>query len=501
MSPLDVPEILDAILKSLPSYEESVRGDARKLYTKCAHVCKGWSEQCLDLAWREVDDQGYLLRLLGDLEFNEDSGQYHYIDLPIKPDGWERFKKYSPRVQFIREFSWTYEPAHAALAYDRPCLVLLPNLRSIDSTVDPSLVRIFAHEGVDQACITESSRGVPLDIESITALIPNRMPKLRVLAFIEFLDIQLPTDDPNIPLLWPMLKALPLLREVRLPASLFSEEVARGLSRHQFLEAIRVHASFWEEQEDVFSDAFDESSYPALKSIDLDISFRRAIRCFSKRFAVNTLRRIAITAFYDDPATVGADLVALLARNWPLVESLKVCVGGYDVPYAMTAEESLDVIRPLLSCNRLSLLTLTYPLPLHLARGDLLLLFESLPSLRSLTFADAVSRTIDPRKTFLALGVLADIALVAPCLEHFGMPMSCPAGFDKTGDTPIQKFNRLQELDLCNSPLRRPPAVANFLHRVLPDWCAVTWGGGVSNERRKWDEVAALLGQLRGTRP
>ncbi|KAJ8462881.1 hypothetical protein ONZ45_g17776 [Pleurotus djamor] len=477
MSPLDVPEILDAILKSLPTHEESVRGDARKLYTKCARVCKAWSEQCLDLAWRDVHDQGYLLRLLGDLEFNEDSGQYHYIDLPIKPDGWERFKKYSPRVQFIREFSCTYEPAHAALAYDRPCLVLLPNLRSIDYSVDPSLVRIFAHEGVYQACITESSRRVPLDIESITALIPNRMPKLRVLSFIEFLDIEMPPDNPNIPLLWPMLKALPLLREVCLPASLFSDEVSRGLSRHQFLESIRVHAGFWEEQDGVFSDAFNESSYPALKSIDLDISFRQAIKCFSNRFAVNTLRSIAITAFYDDPATLEAELVALLARNWPLVESLKVCVGGYDVHYEMTAADTLNVIRPLLSCNLLSSLTLTYPLPLHLARGDLLLLFESLPSLRFLTFADVASEPIDPRKTFLALSVLADIALVAPSLEHFGMPMSCTAGFDTTGATPIQKFNRLRELDLCNSPLRRPPAVANFLHRVLPDWCAVTWGG------------------------
>ncbi|KAJ8508039.1 hypothetical protein ONZ45_g9648 [Pleurotus djamor] len=431
----------------------------------------------------------------------------YYFPHPIDSEGWNQFKKYNQRVKILHGPKTAREKLYYAVASDRPFSVLLPNLREIHGWIDPSFLHLFAHPAIESCYVEDYRHDDEQGLDYVMDLIPLKMPHLRFLSFIEYTNDQIYQEDVNFPVLMRMLKSLPLLREIRLPAIFLTEQVSCALSQHLHLESICAHCFLYTEQDATFAISLPSLAYPSLTSMDLDISFNRAIKCFTTPFAVSTMRRISITAFDEQVVVREAQLVTLIAKNWPLLESLTIDLRASDTVYhPMTNAQSFSIVEPLLSCKHLYSLIILHPLPFQLGRSHILRLFKSLPDINHLGFGSSDWDLRLPPQPLLTMDTLSDIAAAAPQLLWLNISMSCGPTAKLNGrPNKITPFKNLRELGVCHSPIKSPLFVAHFLHRVLPSSCVVnapdTTGSGKGHlsELGDWARMGKALRALRET--
>ncbi|KAJ8508035.1 hypothetical protein ONZ45_g9650 [Pleurotus djamor] len=415
-----------------------------------------------------------MLLLLAPLQFDSHSKEYSFSH-PIPAEGWARFKKYNERIKVLHGDFRIQSKVYVVLAAERPFPVLLPNLQVIHSYIEPSFLHLFAIPSVRSYILLDDPFGNRQELNYLMELIILKMPNLDFLSFLEEREASIPKDVFNITLFMRVLKSLPLLREVHL-ASVLSREGVFALAQHQHLESMQMQNDSIDQQEKAFSSGLPLGSFSSLTCLVIDMSFKRAIKCFKTPFASSTLLEIYITSRTEENPRREAQLTAIIAKNWPPLKTISIQVDT-EKSHPIPPEQSFSIIEPLLSCKSLISLHIRHAMRLQLTRDHLLRVFTSLPNLESLHFSTCYLSSMYwfiPAEPLVTLDTLSYIAAYAPRLKLLEISVSLKASSELAErPTKLTPFNSLKYLHIVGRMVESPQFVAEFLQSVLPRDCAL----------------------------
>ncbi|KAJ8519571.1 hypothetical protein ONZ45_g3479 [Pleurotus djamor] len=404
---LDVSEILRTILFHI--------GD--DLSFNLALVCQAWTESVLDFAWRDVKNIKLLLRLLAPMGYDEETRAYYFLR-PIDSAGWARFQNYNRRVRSLYVHEENISPSvYNMIMLHRPSIdaQLLPNLREFYGYFDLEIFLLFSHESVQEYHLSGTPDCVSMrEINLLFHYLPIRTPNLSVLDISTVDDLA----DVDIPFVETMLEGLPLLQRVTLPAALVVPKTTNILASRPFVKFLSTTSRNANEEQVSFGAAFPEDAFPSLTTLKLNIAFSRAVECFSKPFAMKTLKEIRLSSVSHDFDPTYALMLSTIAQNWPSIQSLFLQVlnglGEFEENY-------YSCIKPLLACTRLTSLTLQFPRPIILDEDEFVALFSALPSLRYLDIGKGTLTNVVPKASMLSLPIIAQHC---PKLEYLSAYIS-----------------------------------------------------------------------------
>ncbi|KAJ8519577.1 hypothetical protein ONZ45_g3474 [Pleurotus djamor] len=468
---LHIPELLKSIFSNLPAEKD-------KHDYKYALVCKDWTEVALDFAWRNVCSLKLLLQLLVPLYYDEWTKRY-YLRRPIEPSDWARFKKYHYRVRVLSVRDEKVDSSvYTALSLDRASLILLPNLREMELSVssDLDVVLLFAHPSVTRFSLFMDSHAIDIALQYIRIRLPNLVDLTLVSSF------STPHTDTIIA---DTLRALPFLEELCLSTHFLTPEVTQILSKHKYLQCLHADSAGGEE---LFSDNLGPDSFPSLTDLDITIPFGRASACFSRNFALSSLKNLSITSPYYEADNDFRRLTRAIAHTQPRLEIVRFEVFDYLHEDEQPSSAPFSIVKPFLSCKHITSLIFAHPVPFEPSAAEFISIFKSLPSIRVLFLASGTPHS----KPAHSMDVLYVISSWCPKLTSlsvyldFNPSRSCP--------TFITPFSSLSTLAVGYSPIQTPAAIAVFMSKILPDHCAISYEDRELDERTRKDWETMIFG-------
>ncbi|KAJ8455039.1 hypothetical protein ONZ45_g19072 [Pleurotus djamor] len=485
---LYIPELLKSIFLYLPDGS----------HTNCALVCKAWTDIALDVGWHEVRDIKLLFQLLGPLVEDEDN-EYHF-ERPIQPTDWIRFQKYNYRVRVLfgeSGDSSCNSSVYALVSSMRPFPILLPNLHELYCNMDLDFMLLVSHNTIEICNLFTEDPPITTftAINLLLRCVPLYMPNLVELD-MPFHSIDVSETD--IHAICEMFAGLPLLRKVHLPASLLTPETTLILSKLQFLHSMKTSVHAIPNDSETFSADLDSESFPSLTHLTLNMTLRRGQTCFNvdPPFSRGSLTHIAIHSRASEFIEDYESIIAAIIHNWPLIESINI---ENHFPLS-TLHVPFSVFQPLLSCKRLTSLSLESPHTSDYTEDMFIDIFTALPLLRHLDLGGG--RPIYAQAPPISMTALSNLAAHCPRLEYLCLYMSFNIANAHGEDIPsadsVTPFKALQMLALWDAPIEEPQFVALYLSRVLPDTCEVTHNG--ESQRDKWKQAISTLSVLRMAR-
>ncbi|KAF9653762.1 hypothetical protein BDM02DRAFT_3177605 [Thelephora ganbajun] len=474
-----IPELLDIVFDHLDHASNANN----------AVVCKVWSEVARDKLWREVCNPTQLLSILAPI--SDLTGSF---ERKLEPKDWSRFMTYARRVR-----KFTYEdlshphqitPASfAEISETRTSLSLLPHLREFTYATDLSSHRRFAvlfmNESVRRFNLQLDDEPEPLRpfFDNILA----RMPHLTTL------DLRTTRPASSIERDFVhLLNKLPRLEKVVVPPYHITNPVMQTLAKLPNLGVIEFQYLRYQgigDKEDVryFNPNIPEDGFPALWDLSLSAHLSQFIPVLSDTLApaAKNLTSLYVHAISVESEASVRQYFTVVGENFPLIRSIYLeALPGPTMSTQWEAMEpefealTLETLKPLLDCPRLTTFELMYPIPLRLMLDDLETLTSRWPTLEviDLNREPVVLGPAMGTQSNLTLRALFPFARNCPNLRKLGLYLhATEKDLPSVSEIP-RPFTKLIELNVGLSSIGEPEAIALFLSRICPADCNIEAG-------------------------
>ncbi|KAH9884520.1 hypothetical protein C8Q73DRAFT_660877 [Cubamyces lactineus] len=507
---LAIPEILELVFSFLDAGGKS----------RCACVCKQWSEVALDTLWRDVDDLRRLFGLLAPIENPHAPEESDRFVRPIEPSDWSRFMRYARRIRTLSVLPADDERIRGALVFDevartRTTFNILPKLSTLTWTSElPQRLRcslMFMHENIKHFAV----KLVPSDDYPLSVYfqeIPLRMPKLNSLD----LRFSFPVRDIEATLC-ELIEALPELQKIVLPKFTYSAKVIERLSASPSIRVIQFE--FLESQgSGVASDVHNwfpvphEGAFPSLVDLSVSVHLPHMVRFLNAEFAPSNLQCLYVHVLYIVPPYQLHEFFDSVSRILPHLTQLHVDFVGDPSPLMFRTRLSdddrvtLGTLRPLFKLAKLKEFVINWDAPLALKQSDIQELASNMPSLEILFLGNEPIPC--PQSPPLTLRALIPFAQHCPNLRELGLYLDAStadldeASRELRASLPPIRFRSLKKLQFGLSRIAEPEPVALFLSQLCPPGCAVdagvSWYGGFNALQAESPEDALVLVDMWG---
>ena len=398
----------------------------------------------------------------------------------------------------------------AEISETRTSLSLLPHLREFTYATIFSGHRRFAvlfmNESVRRFNFRLDAGAEPL--RPFFDNIPARMPHLTTLD-LRTSRLASSIEDDFVHLL----DELPRLEKVVVPPYHITSRITETLAKLPNLGVIEFQYFLYQgigDKVDVedFSPTIPKDGFPELWDLSLSAHLSQFIPV-----VVDTLAPAAknLTSLYIHAISVESEAsvrqyLTVLGENFPLIRSIYVeALPGsiMSTQWQETEPEfevlTLDTLKPLLGCPRLTTFELMYPIPLRLTLDDLETLTKGWPTL------EVIDLNKEPVVLGSAMGIQSNLTLRAllpfarncPNLRKLGLYLhATEADLPSVSEIP-RPFAKLTELNVGLSSIGEPEAVALFLSRICPVDCNVEAGVRWPDMETFVDEISRVVMQER----
>jgi hypothetical protein len=405
----------------------------------------------------------------------------------VEPSDWHRFSHYARRV---RRFRYDCQDTEATIslsaleeiAQTRTTLSVLPNLRDLTWTQSCPILRrfsvLFMNENVRSfTFVLNSDDQCPCQpfFQDIVA----RMP------FLTQVDMRTSHFAQDIEAdFLQLISGLPKLQKVVVPLYHITSKVMEGLSRIDNLGTVQFEflgsqGSGTLEDLQVFNPALAEDAFPALWDLSLSAHLTHFTNFIKDPFAPSYLTSIYVHAISVGGETAVHQFFSAIADHCPLVEALYLeCLPGPTLttqPASEFEQLTLNTLKPLHNCLKLTTFELIYPIPLVLTMDDLEELTSKWPSLEVISLNAEPVLEIDVRSN-LTLRAILPFARNCPNLRKLGLFFDATAADIPSHAEVPNPFAKLAELRVGVSSIAEVGPVALFLSRVCPVGCSVMTG-------------------------
>ena len=391
--------------------------------------------------------------------------------------------------------------------------------------------------------------------------LPDRCPELTKL-HLDF-TMSITALEPQI---CSMLTRLTRLKIIWLPAFCFSANVLRALSSLRFLNEISSKA-FWgsryfglkEDVRDMDISLLPDDAFPALRNLDLEVSFASAQRLLAGPQISRSLNRLYISTIEEEPLKNLRQLLSFVSTEFTeltylaltyLVKpnlaatNIEAVGGGGGVVGAVENETvrqaqpeiDFDMLRPVLKLKKLTTFLFMYNQPITLTLEDIAAIGDAwrdsplrhlrltpdpVPNISGETNGLAPAAIAELTKTGNTLETLVELAKALPNIEHLELYLDASKGLPDSLKAPEGvRFQKLHTLDIGTSPL--PPSasaptltgdIAQFLSTLVshtpltlafqPGW-SLSWSCVsadfdnvvLASRRRDWAKVGEMHARI-----
>ena len=295
---------------------------------------------------------------------------------------------------------------------------------------------------------------------------------------------------------------LPNLHIIAPPPSWLTSRVIEKLSHLSNLAEIDLSNNKWVKTLEL-QPSLAEGAFPSLHHLAIVTSFSQVTKFLKSPFFPSNLTVLRITSLSSEGLSEVHELSVAVAENCRFLTRFCLSSMLYSGGILEETQMTLDTLRPLLSCSKMTIFKIALQHRLFLQLEDIEEIASKWPSLDTLKLNN--DRGLLPQSQ-LTLRSLLPFARHCPRLQHLGLlldasTMDIPAAHE------LQFFQRLKCLSMGSSPLAEEGPVALFLSRICPIGCRVTtcvtdrWGwdeveGPQSTNSNKWQTVDRLLPPL-----
>ncbi|KZS93849.1 hypothetical protein SISNIDRAFT_454294 [Sistotremastrum niveocremeum HHB9708] len=355
----------------------------------CARLSKRLSEHALDALYRDGPGYVRMLKLLGDMDEDEE-GMLSFHD-DITPAHWDRFRHYSSRVQALAVDSLddpfqclTSSAMVDLLTTLPPGEVLLPSLRRLHwedaSWRTTPFITILLHERLQVIHLTieESDMELIAELNTLHLKINNSH-----LWDYDAEDIQKAIAE--------VLRGFPCLQSIALPACLASIDTICSLSRNAnivrlWLTTFAIRETKVDERERQREKICDRSpeTFAGLRALSLDSTTFIGL---SKTFLGGNMTGLVSLHVEISEENHLPTCLTFVSTAYPNLRDLVVIYAMWNPQLARSSFKgtlTMDMLEPLLSMRRLESLVLDHPEPPELSDADLARFARSFPELRHL---------------------------------------------------------------------------------------------------------------------
>ncbi|KAJ8514220.1 hypothetical protein ONZ45_g8222 [Pleurotus djamor] len=476
-------------------------------------VCKLWSNEVLNIEWKDIIDVTRLFRVLAPLGSRSTSPVR--FTRQLTPEDWVRFDRYAWRITSLEVSLLDIDISlYTEITASRNRLDFLPNLRELSIPGVTIAVQLFAHASVTSFTVYPAYKHIHDEYEIKGALllshIRHRMPNLRSLS-IEFSFPSSSMDEIQSEATL-ALASLKKLSHLVLPPAWVTDSITKTISELPNLQTLDASYLELARSEDLdtplFSTDLTASSFPKLSRLSIWISYPRAVACFSQANRLASLEVLGLSATHLATREELKHLIAIIASSYPRLTALRLD-GARPFSDSDDVPEELGLrfqdLEPLVSCKSLTHLRIMHNLPFLLNASDIYKLLEHLQWLTDL-YLNAMPRIQSPSP--LPISCLSSIASACPSLSTLSLYVSTSPSDVPTTD-PMATFKSLRYLDVGYSRLEKKDIapVAFYLGHTLPQNCQVLSFSPVvrdpalqlqgSPSVAHWDEVCRLAPMFR----
>ncbi|SJL15672.1 uncharacterized protein ARMOST_19176 [Armillaria ostoyae] len=461
-----IPELVHEILQHVSK---------KDLGCHVSTVCKRWFDVSAKIIWRTLHDLTPLLRLIGEIEMQDDGNTFVDIcNFRSLHEDWTRFEIYSRyiRILYLGNSVTDYRPALSAIAMLRSGAVFLPNLQELGwAGYEDWMASVFI--------MHNSVTSFYLSLEDIPADVHVQAPD--TLQFSRALELLIPK--------------LPNLKSIRFPPFSNTFPIISAASALSHLTDIRT-ADFYGFSNMSLLPSGPPCILPSrLEILHVVIAFRDATRLFYT--ALPHLSEIQIISGYAEVPLTVSHLAMAISQYCSNLRKLYLSSARTQQGMTGVADDCLAIadIAPLFSCSAMTESTIqhAYPLPLH--DSDIQTLLTRWPALEHLMLNNFPPSLL-ARGVSVPLPEWSTLALFARYGKHLsslGLYMNGVANIPDIGNS--CPFTHLEAFDVGNSPTLGTPAEARFLSYILPPNCRL-----LAYNTVKWGPVVTLMSEFRKAR-
>ncbi|KAJ7744107.1 hypothetical protein B0H16DRAFT_1727382 [Mycena metata] len=495
---LEIPELVELICAELAAI--SLPDRSRDL-NSVARVNRRFSEPALDWLWKTQNGISNVLGTMGDDLWEFDPpGQPNSVRVlrDIRPEDWVRFQVYAPRIQ---TFSWidirgdpttgTWSAVFALLTASLlPLDHLLPNLKVLNWAVTVGSYFPYVHlflgprlETISLGRLSEESH------LSFLPTLPTQCPRLAEVTVLGTRELEIHYKEIST-----MICSLAHL--VRVSVDGLNQTAFEYLSQLPTLSlTIRLGPHFIPAHP-----ASDTAVFTALQEIILRDTPHTFLLAFFATTPATPFRRIVVTTS-SPPARV--DIIRLYAhiaassdplalRRLTLNSSPSASAAAFPLAPLSDTVIPPDALRPLFCFTNLIKISLSPPAGFDLDDTTVAYLARSWPNVQHLNLSGGAYHRAPSR---LTLRGLCALARNCPALRTLTLPFNAlvvPDDGDALPQAPSE-VGGVWRLDVYDSPLVDPLAVAGYLFKVFPRLTAIhTATVEVSGDATVAERAAAL---------
>ncbi|KAJ8495777.1 hypothetical protein ONZ45_g12725 [Pleurotus djamor] len=406
-----------------------------------------------------------------------ENGQ-HYFFRTLQNVDWSRFFWYSCRVKCFSVGADDLSPAvYTAIRRYKPSdRLLLPNMTIFFCPCSPDIFDLFCHPNVAFLQLTNSDDGLEKAdrVRSFFSDLPSKVPRLehwmtRIAQEGSFQQVE--SSIAQAITLLPSLKTISIHPEWTTPL------VTDAIRTRPHLRKLDAYDD-WEEpgllppQLPVFAEPLGPNHFRCLKDMTITMGFEQAVRCFGPgQCILNKVTRLKMNSKYFETAETYSRMLALLPRVFPNVSELYLDANSDLVPEDMLGSSvTFDDLRPLLSLQQLTKLSLYHSIPLQFCGTDLKLIISTLKHLKTLNLNSQPATRSQPSLHLSALSELCSKGISLQVIELY-VKLS-PSQLSKDHRQNDEQLHPALQLLFIGAPDLMPddiPAISKYLSRVLPD--------------------------------
>ncbi|KAJ8454512.1 hypothetical protein ONZ45_g19276 [Pleurotus djamor] len=465
-------ELLGIILRLVPA-------DGSRL--SAGLVCKYWLDSALDVLWYEVPDIIHWVKVLFPtvIDFSKAVSLCHNFlslvvnvlqdfDADLVEENWGRFKDYGARIRILTCQGVALCPLVDAIVWSEALVVdLLPKLRILKADMIAPVATLLSGQVVlTEYCLDNEGEDYAGNGHLLEAHLWDCESLFRQAQLRKFTVGRMPKDCTARPrVLEPFFQRIsPCLQELDIPASFITRATLDMISRMELLQSCSIRGDVVDG--DVCAEASKSGRFPALRNIHLEASHRAASLYIEKIFSSTELKSVTLQSTPWGAPEPFLSLVNHIATRWPFIERISVECDAEPENFAV----SLDSIKRVLSCGRLTSLTLHFGCAIGMGDDEYAQLLTALPLLQHLDLHAGAKPDHPP---LLHLNTLLSVPNRCPHLEHLGVYMDFRLPSDCSARATVARATRLKTLNLYCSPLSGHKEAMYVLKRLLHPTCTL----------------------------
>ncbi|RDB15049.1 hypothetical protein Hypma_005454 [Hypsizygus marmoreus] len=414
---------------------------------------------------------------------------------------WERFRRYANLIRSIT-YRYNFYSTIRTLGQTRNLFPNLQSLRIIDHTArslyggsapaDPPLIQEY----------------VPFMQPSVTHFIVESLDwnkagmewanTISRMSHLVCLEIKGGWVDEDFVVL--AARNLPCLETLVLPFLAATSVVIEGLSNHQYLKEIKSNSEPQLRERftglPTFEPRLNEGAFPALHTLACAAWSRDFPHFLAHKFFPSNLRGVYLETLDLTTASSVESILLVLAKTCPDIEKITLTDEDYN-PWTSgaCAGLSLDPLRPLFSCTKITSLHIRHRTCLALTHEEVGELARALPHIEHLILNEEPRhRGYQFESHSLTLDILPIFADSCRHLQSLGVYIDANAPYS-TDLFEVQPFYKLQNIYMGKSTMDYTSIepIALFFAQILPPMCKIHPQSDTISQTNYWLSINRLL--------